>query len=425
MRTQSPNSHSSISFHSQPILFKKNFLLHRQLRSAGRIRVHKHLLNSLLVYSVLMALLTLQILMPSNETTFSSSSSNDKLRNETKATTFHPISSPALIESGTTQQEAFIWKMLNKLQQSNEANIASAHSSQAATSPLPFTSIVSSSPSSIDGSTSRWWQWPDWYRPNLFCVLLSLAVKYFRSTSYLWMFNEALYLHQLIKRAFTTPSFKPLLLIAYGIPLVTTGVYVYFRAADRVDMMNKNQFEPMHLITTGTPYFGQTSSMPSFESLVRTNDEPIASSKHAALVMMSSIRISPIVDEKEKNSTNLIGRLFADTKDSNRVDSEDEQTIQILEPNESMDEDVCWSLPSRVAWHEWIINAPNLLILLVSLFCSISDNKFQSNANWVRKKDVHFGKHNQLQSLLFLFHSIFLIVVVFPGKLCFPLLHGS
>ena len=29
-------------------------------------------------------------------------------------------------------------------------------------------------------------------------------------------------------------------------------------------------------------------------------------------------------------------------------------------------EDRCWSLPSVVAWHEWLINLPNLCILVVS-----------------------------------------------------------
>ena len=31
-------------------------------------------------------------------------------------------------------------------------------------------------------------------------------------------------------------------------------------------------------------------------------------------------------------------------------------------------EDQCWSLPSVVAWHEWLINLPNLCILVVSYF---------------------------------------------------------
>ena len=36
-------------------------------------------------------------------------------------------------------------------------------------------------------------------------------------------------------------------------------------------------------------------------------------------------------------------------------------------------EDLCWSLPSNIGWHEWIINLPNLLILVVSRLANKSE----------------------------------------------------
>lgn len=43
------------------------FNFKRQLRKTGRIRVHKHLLSSLLIYSIMMAVLTLQIILPNSD----------------------------------------------------------------------------------------------------------------------------------------------------------------------------------------------------------------------------------------------------------------------------------------------------------------------------------------------------------------------
>lgn len=115
---------------------------------------------------------------------------------------------------------------------------------------------------------------------STYCLLLSLCLRYFRSTTYLWMFNEAFYLHQLIKKAFTQPPVGPLITVAYGLPFLYITCYVVCRA-----------------------FIG-------FEGAV-----------------------------------------------SSPLDLGDSVTAQ---------QDVCWLLPARDSWKEWVINGPNLCILLVS-----------------------------------------------------------
>jgi hypothetical protein len=310
--------------------------------------VHKHLLSSLLVYSVLMALLTLQILLPSNDANFATSVTGSD------AISSSPTSTISLDRTSSTPppNEAILWKMLLKLSQSFQSQPSSDSSSWTATSPLPVTPSVS--------PKSRWW-WSEWSRPNLFCVLLSLAVKYFRSTSYLWMFNEALYLHQLIKRAFTTPSFKPLLLIAYGIPLITTAVYVYFRASDRVMMVN---------LMSVTHPTGANSLDKLLNRLLSSNtsDETRPAANPNRAFSMSSIQIVPLNDDPRAHKTVSSDVTSMTSASISDLVEHDRHAIHMLgeDTTENKDDDVCWSLPSRVAWHEWIINAPNLLILLVS-----------------------------------------------------------
>ena len=135
------------------------------------------------------------------------------------------------------------------------------------------------------------------YLANIFCIFLQLSVKYFRSTTYFWMFNEAIYLYQLITRAFFKPYFKPLVIIAYGIPFLTTLIYLIVRAT----------FLEMKNTESSLKFFNITNF----------------------------------------NSTNI------NTSD-----------LDLLIPWHS---DSCWRLPSKLVWQEWLMNAPNLAILIVSL----------------------------------------------------------
>lgn len=122
-----------------------------------------------------------------------------------------------------------------------------------------------------------------------YCLGLTMALRYFRSATYLWMFNEAFYLHQLIKKAFTSPPVNPLIALAYGLPLLMTIAYCVCR------------------------------------SLLLPVEEQSLHSLNATL------------DALPQPSLSFEGQT-----------------------------DVCWLVPARDPWTEWVINGPNLAILLVS-----------------------------------------------------------
>ncbi len=134
---------------------------------------------------------------------------------------------------------------------------------------------------------------------SIYCLSLSLLLRYFRSSTYLWMFNEALFLHQLIKQAFTHPPIVPLIILAYSMPFITTLLYIITR----------------FLVNTSNDNFVTLSS--------------------------------------ETNDLNFINNNVSDAK------------LLAVEDNSSSSDDKCWLLPSENSWMEWIINAPNLAILLV------------------------------------------------------------
>lgn len=204
------------------------FLFHSQLSSQPRIRLHKHLFTSLVLYAVLSSLLKLNLLLTKED-----------------------------------EDESL---------------------------------DASSSSNSNSGQ--------DYY-----CLILSLSLRYFRSTCYLWMFNEAFYLYQLIKRAFNVPPVGPLIALAYGVPLVMTISYIVCRS-----------------ILTST----------------------VLSSNLDFLSSMAS-----------GNGTNA-SALFVNGSMIN--ESSTEPTV---------DDDYCWMLPAKDNWTEWVINGPNLCILLVSCSCCI------------------------------------------------------
>ncbi|CAG2168001.1 unnamed protein product [Oppiella nova] len=151
------------------------------------------------------------------------------------------------------------------------------------------------------------------------CLILSVLLRYFRSTTYLWMFNEALYLHQLIKHAFTQPPLTPLIILAYILPATTTLTYIIIRA-----------------ITDGV-------------TISPAND----------LIAISSM---------SKNLSHAMGG----SRNSFNVSLNDtylEKLMEVIEEYEDVspivEEDKCWLMPSPNTWLEWVINAPNLAILIM------------------------------------------------------------
>lgn len=128
----------------------------------ARIRVHKHLLSSLLIYSILMALLTLQMLINSNVSSGSASTAS--------------VSGAATGDSGSTSAQSSVTPA-GSLADAQEVLLINQDNPQQ----HPSKSGSISAPASNLTATNL---------TTFFCICVSLAVKYFRSTSYLWMFNE-------------------------------------------------------------------------------------------------------------------------------------------------------------------------------------------------------------------------------------------
>lgn len=178
---------------------------------------------------------------------------------------------------------------------------------------------------------------------DLYCLILSLSLRYFRSTTYLCMFNEAYYLYQLIKKVFKTPSVTPLIWIAYLIPFAMTGTYVAARSLLPISSI----FDSSLTSTAngdGTSSTVTLKQLPSikvdyFESTTTTTKGPFESE------LFTTNSIYDVV-----NSTTT-------TADWVNVTGEIKEKVEV---------DPCWMLPARDSWKEWIINGPNLAMLLVS-----------------------------------------------------------
>ena len=132
---------------------------------------------------------------------------------------------------------------------------------------------------------------------DVYCLTLSLLLRYFRSTTYICMFNEAFYLHQLIRKAFHAPKILPLILISYGVPAAMAGTYIACRA-----------------------------------------------------LIGSSVSV-PLTSIKEG-----IG-----VSSGTKIGTAEPLISESIPPSD----DPCWMLPAQSAWMEWIINGPNLCMLLV------------------------------------------------------------
>uniref|UniRef100_T1KR86 G-protein coupled receptors family 2 profile 2 domain-containing protein n=1 Tax=Tetranychus urticae TaxID=32264 RepID=T1KR86_TETUR len=216
------------------------FLYYRQLSQTNRVKIHVHLLISLLSYSILMSLLTLDMINGSTETIYE-------------------------------EEENQSTGLGQSLPTSSSSPFASPQTSTSPPTDNPYSHLA-----------------------TIYCLCLSVLVKYFRSTTYFWMFNEAFYLHQLMARVFTTPNLKSLIALAYGVPLLTNTSYIIVRFI--------------------SSYSSET---------IATPDSP-------------------------------------------------GNVINIPENQLSIQGDTCWLLPSKHAWQEWIINGPNLSVLVINFIFLIS-----------------------------------------------------
>lgn len=358
----------------------------------SRIRLHKHLFTSLLMHAIISALLKWHLL----KSTHNRSASDDR------------------------------------------SEFSRVHGYSVVTGTGSSTSSSVSPPSSTDSFNL----------PSL-CLVLSVLLRYFRSVNYLWMFNEALYLHQLIKHAFSQPSLRPLIILAYSLPFITTTSYIFARSmtpfslepafvkeavaesggphqteynhlynshAQLVDSIYSAQLVGLtdQIVDKSTP---SNSHQPLPSSFALTDDLQLNDRVHQAL--SSLIRSSPAIrqhlkllssnveskhqhyhhETKQESlqspsfepdswlSDLLAGesgansyqhmasaqRLVADD-DSETSNSETKleetsvlESLDALEDvNPLVEEDNCWLMPSYESWHEWIINVPNLAILIVS-----------------------------------------------------------
>ncbi|KPM06066.1 hypothetical protein QR98_0045390 [Sarcoptes scabiei] len=265
-----------------------------------------------------------------------------------------------------------------------------------------------------------------------FCLILSILLRYFRSTNYLWMFNEALYLHQLIKHAFSQPSLRLLIILAYSLPFITTTSYIFARtvlvqnfhnqttySSDPIDVKN----ETMTMITIASSS-SSTTSIPRMEESIldrqsiinnsaaidhgdrfRTiwsdvGDQLNRSSSSSSLSGDAVNEIDSLLFKTKRSEIKINGKkipsdpfdklenqqqqqnrltnfeyLFANDPtnvqyDSDYIDSFGDynniNTDFVEEEGSMIEVDHCWLIPSSQPWHEWIINGPNLAILVVS-----------------------------------------------------------
>ena len=267
--------------------------------------------------------------------------------------------------------------------------------------------------------------------PSL-CLVLSVLLRYFRSTTYLWMFNEALYLHQLIKHAFSQPSLRPLIISAYCLPFMTTTFYIFARSMSTTSNLNSIE----NSIDFNAQFFSNfDQNLPNIVSnsatrtknlsvLVNSNQLPIQNRlqndqvQHAisTLIQLPAIQqhlqVKLNASIREPNSAGWLNdllkvrsapvrgleaeRFVAEEATGHKSiglpsstdphhqttdlhhDSTGQSVLDNLEALEDssllVEEDNCWLVPSYESWHEWIINLPNLAILIVSIihFLSLS-----------------------------------------------------
>lgn len=238
-----------------------------------------------------------------------------------------------------------------------------------------------------------------------FCLVLSVLLRYFRSTNYLWMFNEALYLHQLIKHAFSQPSLRPLIILAYSLPFITTTSYIFarfFSVTDIIDTDAGSQSDPTSAqLTTDYSLSRQVEENSDAYRLLHRHRQQLNGQVEEALTSLirlphfqkhfrESVESQPEFLPRSANSRSWFNDLLPssngaaaataarlvssdadDDTGSHKFppfdDTGDEHVLAAMEDvSPLVEEDNCWLMPSYRPWHEWIINVPNLAILIVS-----------------------------------------------------------
>ena len=265
------------------------------------------------------------------------------------------------------------------------------------------------------------------------CLVLSVLLRYFRSTNYLWMFNEALYLHQLIKHAFSQPSLRPLIILAYCLPFMTTTSYIFARYMSlnsNLESMEQSIDEQRSASSSSLDFDaqfmytldqwsinGHQTSMVDEHNRSISNDD-IENVLMPAMKTVSNLWHDPQMEDAINQMIHLSGALrtghdwpsndlrrrrMANDNDIGNVHRykssnisidngsmiddgqrqqqppppqpsyDDDPGTNVLENYDSFEDanpliekDHCWMMPSYESWHEWIINLPNLAILIVS-----------------------------------------------------------
>lgn len=236
------------------------------------------------------------------------------------------------------------------------------------------------------------------------------------------MFNEALYLHQLIKQAFSQPSLRPLIILAYCLPFITTTSYImarYFTTGsininiieDAVESSHSDFLAQFHASFSNNNSSNSGISSPlhsgggggGFES-IEINGNPnqftfyhqqlndkVSEAIRGLLVRLPKSDVTTITTttttiaatpehRHSKRLSTWDDDLFEDYGGKHResqhrphqllrgqhtdVYQGEKAAEQIFDDVNS--DDSCWMMPSYEAWHEWIINVPNLAILIVS-----------------------------------------------------------
>ncbi|KAG9511095.1 Calcitonin gene-related peptide type 1 receptor [Fragariocoptes setiger] len=267
------------------------FSYYKAWRKSERIRIHKNLLFALLVHAILSAVLKWNMLTGN----------------------FDSAASAAAGENTPSSSSA-------------SADAASASSSFSTTSAsLQTESLL------LDNHNSNNRQ------SDNFCWAISVAIRYARNVCYFWMFNEALYLHLILKMAPKEPQFRPLCQAAYICPFLLVALYTVVRSW-----------------LTSTGYMGPwlvrlLLSSSSTSSSINSTSDTLAS---ATSIMTATTTMT----SSSTTSSNL--------SDISAGNDQFESTATELK---YIDENRCWLLPSPAhEWIEWIINFPNLCLLLAN-----------------------------------------------------------
>jgi hypothetical protein len=188
------------------------------------------------------------------------------------------------------------------------------------------------------------------------------------------MFNEAFYLYQLIKKAFTAPSITPLIVLAYGVPFLMTGSYIlarlFIHSATPAStlMMMQTQQPPTSLSSPPAPV-----SLLSSNPLTITANEDISATSilhdtlHALsnMTTLSSMRLTTSTASPITINVHPV-TLTPTASSSSLTSNTNAAAVTAAAVKSTMDDDPCWMLPAKDSWKEWIINGPNLCMLMVS-----------------------------------------------------------